>query len=72
MSVRVTLGDDALHVAVRDHCPDQPTFRGPVAAGATGGRGLLLIDALAQRWGTTALEDGKVVWAVVGSDDESD
>jgi anti-anti-sigma regulatory factor len=71
MTVRLTLGADALHVAVRDYCTDQPTFRGPVSPGATGGRGLLLIDALAQRWGTTALDDGKVVWAVLGPDHES-
>ena len=32
---------------------------------AYGGRGLLLIDAVASRWGNLALDDGKVVWALL-------
>ncbi len=28
-----------------------------------GGRGLQIIDTLADRWGTTHNEDGKTVWA---------
>jgi len=27
-----------------------------------GGRGLYLVDALADRWGTRPLDEGKVVW----------
>jgi hypothetical protein len=33
--------------------------------GDEGGRGLLLLDALAAGWGSTVLDDGKVVWATV-------
>jgi Histidine kinase-like ATPase domain len=70
MTVRLALGDGALHAAVRDRSPDQPSFRGLVSPDATGGRGLLLIDTLARRWGATALDDGKIVWAVFYPEDE--
>jgi hypothetical protein len=70
MTVRLTVGDGALHAAVRDRSRERPDFRGLVAPSATGGRGLLLIDTLARRWGATALDDGKIVWAVFYSEDE--
>jgi hypothetical protein len=28
-----------------------------------GGRGLMLVDAIAARWGSVPAHDGKVVWA---------
>ncbi|MFI1989643.1 ATP-binding protein [Actinoplanes sp. NPDC020271] len=56
---------DAVSVAVRDDSPDQPRFSGPVAPTAYGGRGLLLIDAVAARWGQLGLPGGKVVWALM-------
>ncbi|GAA4592776.1 anti-anti-sigma regulatory factor [Actinoplanes octamycinicus] len=54
---------DTLSVAVRDESPVLPRFAGPVAPTAYGGRGLLLIDSVAVRWGRLALAGGKVVWA---------
>lgn len=54
-----------LLVAVRDGSREEPDFQGRVAPTAYGGRGLLLIDAVAHRWGSTPLPDGKVVWAVI-------
>lgn len=70
MTVRLALGEGALHAGVRDHSRDRPTFRGLVSPDAAGGRGLLLIDTLARRWGATALDDGKIVWAVFYPGDE--
>jgi hypothetical protein len=35
---------------------------------AYGGRGLLLIESVALRWGVSDLPDGKVVWSVVVPD----
>ncbi len=35
-----------------------------------GGRGLLLIDTVTRRWGSSAVPDGKVVWCVLHPDDE--
>ena len=49
-------------IAVTDGSPQ--LVRGPPAAPLDeGGRGLLLVDALATRWGVTAWPSGKRVWA---------
>ncbi|TNM59793.1 ATP-binding protein [Streptomyces sp. NP160] len=37
---------------------------------STTGRGMVLVAALASRWGSERLEDGKTVWFEVGGDDE--
>lgn len=55
-----------MSVAVRDKSSARPRFTGPVAPTSYGGRGLLLIDSVAQRWGNLGLTDGKVVWALLG------
>jgi anti-sigma regulatory factor (Ser/Thr protein kinase) len=39
-----------------------PTMRGAPPSFATGGRGLLLVDALSDRWGTDTCERGTCVW----------
>jgi hypothetical protein len=70
MSVRIGAHDGQLHVAVRDFSPRRPTYAGPVPPTSWGGRGLLLIDTVSRRWGTSVLERGKVVWAVLHPDDE--
>ncbi|MFB6395532.1 ATP-binding protein [Polymorphospora lycopeni] len=70
MTIRLAARDGALHLSVRDWSTVLPRFGGPVAPSSTGGRGLLLIDTVARRWGTTALDDGKVVWAMLHPDDE--
>ena len=60
-----TLGE-AMSVAVRDRSTVTPSYRGvPVSPTAAGGRGMLLVDAVASRWGSLALADGKVVWALL-------
>jgi anti-anti-sigma regulatory factor len=60
-----TLGE-AMSVAVRDRSTVTPSYRGaPVSRTAAGGRGMLLIDAVASRWGSLPLADGKVVWALL-------
>lgn len=61
VAVRVTFGPSGLRVEVSDTSA-RPPVRTDAAAGATGGRGLHLVDALATRWGTTRDGDGKVVW----------
>jgi hypothetical protein len=70
MTVRLALRGDNLTVAVRDHNPTVPQFTGPVAPTSYGGRGLLLIDSVARRWGNLLLHDGKVMWAILHRDDE--
>jgi anti-sigma regulatory factor (Ser/Thr protein kinase) len=44
-----------------------PPVRSPAGAGAESGRGLMLVDALSERWGwRSAAGGGKFVWAVLG------
>ncbi|MEU8420310.1 ATP-binding protein [Micromonospora sp. NPDC048835] len=71
MTVRLAPGEDTLHLAVRDHSPRRPTFGGISPPTLAGGRGLLLIDTVTRRWGSTAVPDGKVVWCVLHPDDEA-
>jgi len=71
MTVLLGRHGDEMAVAVRDRSAYVPRFSGsPVPVTSHGGRGLLLIDAVARRWGSLALTDGKVVWAMLDGDDE--
>jgi hypothetical protein len=65
MTVLLAHHVDTMSVAVRDRSSARPQFSGPVAPTSYGGRGLLLIDAVARRWGNLGLIDGKVVWALL-------
>lgn len=50
-----------LHVAVADDTPDLPVLRHP-DTDATHGRGIQIVDTLADRWGATRSRDRKTVW----------
>jgi anti-anti-sigma regulatory factor len=66
MTVLLAGQGDTMRVAVRDESAVIPTFSGgPVSPTSYGGRGLLLIDAVSQRWGYLGLTHGKVVWALI-------
>ncbi|QXE36067.1 ATP-binding protein [Streptomyces sp. GMY02] len=53
----------ALRIEVHDGSPDRPQPR-PAGPEASDGRGLLLVDALADEWGVAdRAGPGKVVWA---------
>ncbi|MFG1602779.1 ATP-binding protein [Actinoplanes sp. NPDC049265] len=65
MVVLLSRQGDALRVAVRDHSGTTPRFTGPVAPTSYGGRGLLLIDSVADRWGSLTVPGGKIVWALM-------
>ncbi|GIM92574.1 ATP-binding protein [Paractinoplanes toevensis] len=54
-----------LSVAVRDRSGTIPSYTGAPAPTSYGGRGMLLIDSVASRWGSLPLSDGKVVWALL-------
>ncbi|MDG9677500.1 ATP-binding protein [Micromonospora sp. DH14] len=71
MTVRLAPQETTLHLAVRDHSPRRPTFAGISPPTRAGGRGLLLIDTVTRRWGSSAVGDGKVVWCVLHPDDEA-
>ncbi|MEU4568051.1 ATP-binding protein [Micromonospora sp. NPDC023956] len=70
MTVRLAPGHRVLRLGVRDHSPRAPHYTGPAPLTSTGGRGLLLIDTVARRWGCTPLPEGKLVWAVLHAEDE--
>lgn len=56
----------ALHVEVEDRDPRPPVV-GPAATERDRGRGLLIVDRLAVRWGWSAIPDnGKSVWCDLG------
>ena len=59
--VLVTLHHDTLRVDVTDNNPTVPVALDPEHA-ATSGRGLAIVEALADRWGITPTADGKTVW----------
>jgi hypothetical protein len=70
MIVLLTVRRNAMAVAVRDRSVTVPRFGGRVPPTSYGGRGLLLIDSVADRWGSLPLASGKVVWAVLQQPDE--
>ena len=60
--VAVSAHGDTVRVSVRDASPRLPATQEP-ASYSISGRGLVLVAAVAQRWGTELLPDGKLVWA---------
>ena len=52
----------SLRVEVCDSSQHLPTVPPRAAPDSPGGRGLLLVDALATAWGTERRSTGKVVW----------
>ena len=65
-AVKLSLAPDRLTVAVTDHDPRLPHPQ-PTEPTATTGRGLALVEAMTDSWGTDLLPDdgGKVVWFVL-------
>jgi PAS domain S-box-containing protein len=66
--VRVVSADDALRVEVADRGEHVPARRHYAETAGTG-RGLQLMDELADRWGTDARSPGKTVWFELGTID---
>jgi anti-sigma regulatory factor (Ser/Thr protein kinase)/anti-anti-sigma regulatory factor len=65
VELRVVLGSYLLHLSVCDGSPDPPRR---VLAGLDrfdGGRGMILVDAIAEAWGSVPTDRGKTVWATV-------
>jgi anti-anti-sigma regulatory factor len=70
MTLRLSRRSRHLLIGVEDGSPVQPPAT-PLPAGAKPNdpRGLLLVDRIAQRWGSAPMESGgKVVWAVLRLD----
>jgi anti-sigma regulatory factor (Ser/Thr protein kinase) len=63
----VALDPDWLSVLVWDSCPEPPVRPARAADDAESGRGLEIVDAVSERWGTCNLAaGGKIVWAQLG------
>lgn len=60
--LRLRRRGDRLLIEVADHDPTPP-LRGEKDPLGDSGRGLIIIDLLATRWGYRQTPDGKVVWA---------
>lgn len=61
--LRLHTGDGRLRVEVQDASTEPPVASSASQNGhATGGRGVLLVDSLADRWGSDVGERGKTVW----------
>ena len=63
MTLRLSLRQFSLAIAVRDGSPQEPVQPADVPAEAPGGRGLFLVEATAHTWGWLPATSGKVVWA---------
>ncbi|WP_225835752.1 SpoIIE family protein phosphatase [Streptomyces sp. NK08204] len=61
----LTLSGDRLRVAVSDSSPRTPVKPASLDWEATGGRGLLLVEAMAAAWGSVPLSGGKQVWGEI-------
>ncbi|MEU0645122.1 ATP-binding protein [Streptomyces umbrinus] len=57
-----TVGPRGLRVEVRDFVGHRPRLRVPIADDGTHGRGLILVQSLADAWGVRVHGVGKVVW----------
>lgn len=64
-TVLALLGERYLHLSVRDGSAVLPGLPRLAADLREGGRGMLLIAAIAAGWGSRAAPDGKVVWATL-------
>lgn len=61
LRVMVSIADQTLRVEVSDDDPTLPVAPDPEHH-ATSGRGLRIVDDLADTWGITPTTDGKTVW----------
>ena len=62
----IDIGPDVARIEVIDHGPGLPVRQGDPADIREDGRGIFLLDALAQEWGTRHFEGGKSVWFLLG------
>ncbi|WP_159061358.1 ATP-binding SpoIIE family protein phosphatase, partial [Streptomyces europaeiscabiei] len=64
----LTLLADRLRVAVADSSPRTPMKPTIIGWEATGGRGILLVEAVSSAWGSVPVSGGKQVWAEIPID----
>ncbi|WP_323177931.1 ATP-binding protein [Streptomyces sp. NBC_00083] len=60
--VTAVVRESGLRVEVKDFVAELPTPYRPTTGDGTHGRGLLLVEALADSWGVREHDRGKIVW----------
>lgn len=60
---RLAMGEDDLLVAVDDRSPEGDVRVNPLDPAAASGRGMWIVDQVADGWGVEPLREGKRVWA---------
>jgi anti-anti-sigma factor len=68
IELTVALREPFLHVSLVDGSSAAPRLMSADSAEAEGGRGLILVEALATKWGYLPVRDGKVVWTMLRLD----
>ena len=63
-SVHVSWNGEVVLVQVTDGSPAPPAIN-RTESGTPGGRGLVVVDAVAEQWGSIPLPHGKTVWATL-------
>jgi anti-sigma regulatory factor (Ser/Thr protein kinase) len=63
--LELTLVNDRLRIAVADSSPRTPARATRIGWEATGGRGILLVEAVSDVWGTLPVSGGKQVWSEI-------
>ena len=66
ITVTIRCLDGCLRVEVHDHGYGMPEIQNPAPADLGGGRGLLIVDKLADDWGVQQFLPGKIVWFELG------
>ncbi len=66
ITVTIRCPDGCLRVEVHDHGYGMPEIQHPAPADAGGGRGLMIVDQLADNWGVQQFLPGKIVWFELG------
>ncbi|MHA5047748.1 SpoIIE family protein phosphatase [Streptomyces sp. SD15] len=61
----LTLINHRLRIAVADSSPRTPVKPTSIGWEATGGRGILLVEAMSAAWGTVPVSGGKQVWSEI-------
>nr|WP_240940226.1 ATP-binding protein [Planosporangium flavigriseum] len=68
IELTVALREPFLHISVADGSGAPPRLMSADSVETVGGRGLILVEALATKWGYLPTRDGKVVWAMLRLD----
>lgn len=70
--LHLTLAGERMRVAVSDSSPRAPVKSASIDWEATGGRGIMLVEAVCAAWGSVPVSGGKQVWGEIELSDGAD